>query len=165
MVARLAMICLPVDSERFRPKLDWRYIAPYCLALLLGVALILRDRPGVEDRAMFLLMIVVSALVAVQRLRRAEYRIEGRELVIRTYRWYPTRVPIDSIDTVTVSRAFLEGPGFKAEHLRLHYWKDGGGEDIRVAPVDAEAFIAALQKVNPAIRVERMTEARTGPPV
>ena len=134
MVARLRIICLPVDSERFRPKLDWRYIAPYCLALLLGVALILRDRPGVEDRALFLLMIVVSALVAVQRLGRAEYRIEGRELVIRTYRWYPTRVSIDSIDVVTVSRAFLEGPGFKAEHLRLHYWKDGGGETTPSRP-------------------------------
>jgi hypothetical protein len=93
-----------------------------------------------------ILVIVAFALIA-SLFFGTYYRIDGATLIVRSgpFRW---DVPIRQIESITPTHNPQSAPAPSLDRLRIDY----GGRTIMVSPKEKEAFVRALQRVNPAIR-------------
>ena len=130
--------------KTFRSAIGWILIVP--LVLLLGViGLVLVTEPG-QWRALLILVPVI--LFFVHLLLTTNYTIEDGQLRIRcgVFRYAP--IDIASITRITETRNPLSSPALSLDRLNIRY---GNRREVMISPKDKAGFLAAIQRINPAV--------------
>jgi len=88
-------------------------------------------------------ILIVALLFIAWLFAQTDYRIDGRDLVIRSafLRW---RIPIDDIQSITPTRNPLSSPALSLDRLEIRHRRGV----MLVSPADKAGFIAALRAVN-----------------
>lgn len=93
----------------------------------------------------------ICLVMTYDMLLHTDYTITGSNLHIRCGVLYRLDIPISDITEITHKSTILSSPALSAKRIGLKYGKKNW---VYVSPRDQEAFISALQSLNPSIVVK-----------
>lgn len=103
---------------------------------------------------MWLLLLVLGGVgvgLPLWLLLATDYKVDQRDLRIRCGP-VRQRIPVADIRSVAPSRSLLSSPALSLDRLCIRYGRTGKVQgEVLVSPKDKQAFVQALQAVNPAI--------------
>ena len=136
----------------FKSKVDGWLIGVTRVSLGIGFFAVLIAFLNARRASEFLALLIPLAILAVVAagiewtFRRTNYRLEGRNLVIRAgiFRWV---IPVSDIESLSPSRNPLSSPALSLDRIEIRHQ----GGSILVSPQDRQGFVSALKEVNPRI--------------
>lgn len=130
-------------NQVFKSKISWWLFAPLLLLLLSIGGYALRNGQWAAALPLAAPLAFIASL-----LLRTRYTITASELIIvcGPLTW---RVPLPQITHVTPTHNPLSSPALSLDRLEIRY---GKYDSVLVSPADQAGFLAALLRLNPAIR-------------
>ena len=116
---------------------------------------ILNGAPTIAVITMVSIMIPVTAFT-LSIFFGTRYTInEKSELIIKCGIIYHSKVDISTIQSISKTRNPISSPAPSLDRIKIKY---GKWDSVIVSPKDKQAFILALQKINPNIKTQQISQ-------
>ncbi|MDO3681780.1 PH domain-containing protein [Paenibacillus ehimensis] len=131
---------------RFEPQRDtaFAFMFGIIVLLLLAVIVAIWFAPAtLGEKIPLILVVMVFETFFLLVWYNTYYVITDTHLII-VLGIFKSKIPLDSITSVTRTKTLLAGPAFSTNRLSIQY--NNGMSFAHVAPKDREAFVSALRR-------------------
>ncbi|MFC4219645.1 PH domain-containing protein [Flagellimonas marina] len=90
-------------------------------------------------------------LVVVLLFNSISYKIDDKNLVVKTFFWFKKEIPVDSITGIVETNTLISAPAASLDRLEVLY---GKYKSVIISPKDKMGFIEHLKLLSPSIVVK-----------
>lgn len=135
----------------YKPKIDWWSITIGLLLTLFSFGIVVWNIPTIVVILTSLIAIVSVLILMLISTIGIKYQIDGDKFIGRMGCFYKKEINIHSIRKIEKTKSILNTPlATSFDRIEIFYNRY---DSVMISPLDKEAFITDLKRINPRIEV------------